>query len=58
MRAYFYFELTKMFGEVPLLTTSESVNIPRTAAPEIFAQIASDLKMQLNCYLLPVLLLN
>ena len=23
MRAYFYFELTKMFGEVPLLTTSE-----------------------------------
>ena len=44
MRAYFYFELTKMFGDAPLLITSESVNIPRTPAPEIFAQIAADLK--------------
>lgn len=44
MRAYFYFELTKMFGDVPLLTTSESINIPRTEASEVFAQIASDLK--------------
>lgn len=44
MRAYFFFELTKMFGDVPLLITSESVNIPRTSASEVFVQIAADLK--------------
>lgn len=44
MRAYFYFELTKMFGDIPLLVNSEPVNIPRTPASEVFAQIAFDLK--------------
>lgn len=44
LRAYFYFELAKMFGEVPLVLSPEPVNIPRTPANEIYAQIASDLK--------------
>lgn len=44
MRAYFYFELTKMFGDVPLFDNSEVENIPRTPAKEVFALIASDLK--------------
>lgn len=48
MRAYFYFELTKMFGDIPLLNTSVAVNIPRTPASEVFAQIACDLKMAIE----------
>lgn len=44
MRAFFYSELSKVFGEVPLLTASEPVNIPKTPAAETYAQIASDLK--------------
>ena len=44
MRAFFYGELTKLFGDVPLYTTSEVTNIPRTPAKEVYAVIASDLK--------------
>lgn len=44
MRAFFYGELTKLFGDVPLYTTSEVSNIPRTPAKEVYAVIASDLK--------------
>lgn len=56
MRAYFYFELTRIFGEAPLLITSETVNIPRTPAPEIFAQVASDFKKAIE--LLPAVNYN
>ncbi len=48
MRAYFYSELTKLFGDVPLYTTTEVSNIPRTPAKEIFAVIASDLKLAIE----------
>lgn len=44
LRAYFYFDLCRMFGTVPLITTTESVNNPRATADELFALIASDLK--------------
>ena len=44
LRAYFYYDLSLMFGEVPLVTTPEAVNIPRTPAEETYALIASDLK--------------
>lgn len=44
MRAYFYSELTKLFGDVPLYSTTEVSNIPRTPAKEVYAQIALDLK--------------
>ncbi|MGK7396060.1 MAG: RagB/SusD family nutrient uptake outer membrane protein [Candidatus Cyclobacteriaceae bacterium M3_2C_046] len=43
LRAFFYSELSKLFGDVPLLTTSVPVNIPRTPAKETYGQIASDL---------------
>jgi hypothetical protein len=48
LRGYIYFELARLFGEVPLLTTSESVNIPKTPANEIYAQITSDLVQAIN----------
>lgn len=44
LRAYFYFDLVRMFGEVPLVKTPEPVNIPKAPAAEIYALIASDLK--------------
>lgn len=43
MRAWFYFDLSLMFGEVPLVTTPEAVNIPKNPADETYAFIASDL---------------
>lgn len=44
LRAYFYFEMCRMFGTVPLLTSTAPVNYPRADADKLFAQIASDLK--------------
>ncbi len=44
LRAYFYFDLARMFGEVPLMTKPEPVNIPKAPASELYAQIALDLK--------------
>jgi hypothetical protein len=44
LRAYFYFDLARMFGTVPLVLDPVPQNIPRTPADEIFAQIAFDLK--------------
>ncbi|MFC4675821.1 RagB/SusD family nutrient uptake outer membrane protein [Dysgonomonas termitidis] len=48
LRAYFYFDLVRMFGSVPLLTSTEKVNKPKTAANEIYAQIAEDLQRAIN----------
>ncbi len=45
LRAYFYSELSKVFGEVPLiLSAREPVNYPKSPADETYAQIALDLK--------------
>ena len=44
LRAYFYFDLCRMFGTVPLVLTTESVNNPRAEAKDLYAQIAEDLK--------------
>ena len=44
LRAYFYFELCRMFGTVPLVLTTEAVNNPRAEARELYAQMADDLK--------------
>jgi len=43
LRALYYFELSQMFGDVPLITTSAVTNIPRTPADQTYGQIASDL---------------
>ena len=48
LRAYFYFDLVRMFGEVPLMIDPEPVNIPKSPASEIYAQIASDLKTSIE----------
>ena len=48
LRAYFYFDLVRMFGEVPLMIDPEPVNIPKSPASEIYAQIATDLKTSIE----------
>lgn len=44
LRALFHFELSQMFGEVPLITTSTVENVPQTPAADTYGQIASDLQ--------------
>jgi hypothetical protein len=44
LRAYFYFDLARMFGLVPLVTTPEPANNPKATAEELYGQIALDLK--------------
>ncbi len=44
MRAFFYFEMASFWGQVPLVTTTEAVNLPKAEPEELYAQIASDLK--------------
>lgn len=49
LRAYYYFELVKFFGDVPLivdkrLSLSEAAQLKRTPAAQVYAQIETDLK--------------
>ena len=44
LRAFYYFNLAQVFGSVPLVLTTEPVNLPKATPDEIYAQIASDLK--------------
>lgn len=47
LRAYYYFELVRLFGNIPLITvpllTSEIYNVPQTTPAEVYAQIEIDL---------------
>ncbi len=47
LRAKFYFDLVRAYGDVPLFTTPPAtpaeVNIPRTPAAQVYAQIEKDL---------------
>lgn len=44
LRGMFYFELIQVYGEVPLMLTTEALNLPKSPADEIYAQVTSDLK--------------
>lgn len=44
MRAFFYYEMASYFGQIPLVVTTDPVNLPKATPDEIYAQIASDLK--------------
>lgn len=53
LRAYSYFRLTRLFGNVPLITDLEvNTTVTRASFVEIYAQIESDLLMAMK--LLPV----
>lgn len=45
LRAYYYFQLTQVFGDVPLylkVTAPDQLKIPRTAKAQIYLQILAD----------------
>lgn len=44
LRALYYFELSQMFGEVPLVTSSTVTNVPKAPSEDTYAVIAQDLK--------------
>ncbi|MFO8000152.1 MAG: RagB/SusD family nutrient uptake outer membrane protein [Marinilabilia sp.] len=44
LRAWFYYQLASMFGEVPLKTDTEPANLPNASPSELYGQMASDLK--------------
>ena len=44
LRAWFYYQLTTLFEEVPLTTTTEAENLPAASVEELYGQMASDLK--------------
>lgn len=44
LRAILYFDLARMFGDVPLLLEPSEENIPRTPAKEVYKAIFDDLK--------------
>jgi hypothetical protein len=44
LRAMFYFDLSRLFGEIPLILETKPQNLPKTPAAETYALIASDLK--------------
>ena len=55
LRAYYYFELVKYFGDIPLIVDKrigidEAVKLERTSKAEVYAQIEADLQ-----YAIPIL---
>lgn len=44
LRALLYFDLVRLFGDVPLVTVPTEENLPRTPAKDIFGQIFEDLE--------------
>ena len=44
LRAFYYFNLAQVFNGVPLVLSTEPLNLPRNTPDEVYAQIASDLK--------------
>lgn len=49
MRAFYYYELAELFGDVPLITsTTENTNAPRTEAAKVYGQMGSDLLNAIN----------
>ena len=48
LRAFYYFNLAQVFNGVPLVLTTEPLNLPRNTPDEVYAQIASDLKQAIE----------
>lgn len=44
IRAYLYFDMVRLWGNIPLLTEPTSENVPQADPAEVYAVIANDLK--------------
>jgi hypothetical protein len=50
LRAMFYFDMSRLFGEVPLILETKPQNLPKAPAAETYAVIASDLKLAIEAF--------
>jgi len=50
LRGLFYFDLSRLFGEVPLIIEAKPVNNPKAPAADTYAQIAFDLKTAIEAF--------
>jgi hypothetical protein len=50
LRGLFFFDLSRLFGEVPLIIETKPQNLPKTPAAETYAQIATDLKIAIESF--------
>lgn len=48
LRAYYYFDLVRMFGTVPLVLGTIPENLPKASPEELFGQIAADLLLAIE----------
>lgn len=48
LRAYSYMNLCRMYGSVPLILSTERMNLPRATPDELWGQIASDFKKSIE----------
>jgi hypothetical protein len=44
IRAYLYFDMVRLWGNIPLLTVPSAENVPQVAATDVYQVIAEDLK--------------
>jgi len=44
LRAYFYFDMVRLWGNIPLVITPTLDNVPQAAPADVYAQIMSDLR--------------
>ncbi|QEC45582.1 RagB/SusD family nutrient uptake outer membrane protein [Pseudobacter ginsenosidimutans] len=44
LRAYLYFDMTRLWGSVPLITVPTNENVPQASPDDIYKQIAEDLE--------------
>ena len=50
LRAMLYFDMVRMFGNIPLILESAPANNPQAPAEEVYAQIALDLKAAIESF--------
>lgn len=50
MRAWYHFSLARIFGQVPVMTTSEKLVLPKAPVAKLYGQIASDLKLSIDSF--------
>lgn len=50
LRGYFYFDMARLFGTVPLVTDPSKQNNPKASVEELYGQIASDLKKAIELF--------
>jgi len=50
LRALFYFDMSRLFGEVPLILETKPQNLPKSPAADTYAQIATDLKAAIQAF--------